>query len=187
MARAKKQKENEEQKVPSTQENSSIAYSGKVTIQFVRNNRTVRTIRKHNSGCEALFEFLSNCLSGNYEYSEVPMYLTGFKVNGDTWARTLTSPVPLANVVTERKLDGDTYVGHKTTYKFIIPSTSIYSVPLNVFALYNTKNISSYNKSNASAIIQLDVGQEITSEDVGKGISIIVIWEITIENKTIGG
>lgn len=185
MARAKKQKENEEQKGSSTQENSSIAYSGKVTIQFVRNNRTVRTIRKHNSGCEALFEFLSKCLSGNYEYSGVPMYLAGFRVNGEIWTRALASPVPLTNVVTERKLDDGTYVGHKTTYKFIIPSTSIYSVPLNVFALYSTENVSNYNKNNASAIIQLE--QEITSEDVGKGISIIVVWEITIENKTIGG
>lgn len=44
----------------------SLEYSGNVTIKLYDGERLLRTSKHHNTGCAKLFNFIADCLTGNF-------------------------------------------------------------------------------------------------------------------------
>ena len=61
----KNKKENPD--VVKKQDTVSIGYSGKVTVTVVDDRKVVSRKVGHNAGGQPLFQFLAQCLCGNYE------------------------------------------------------------------------------------------------------------------------
>ena len=64
----KNKKENTE--VVKKQDTISIGYSGKVKVTVVDDRKVVSRNVGHNAGGQPLFQFLAQCLCGNYENAE---------------------------------------------------------------------------------------------------------------------
>lgn len=185
MPRKKKEIQQVREAVPETA-SSSISYKGNVTIKLVKGGKIIKSIKKHNTGCPELFKFLTECLVNLPNENSHPKYLRCF-----TFDDSGGSP-SMGNLGTNA-LIGDGYVSYtdadsvedsttttyKSIFKFIIPSTIIRS-NINVVAIYNVNKVN--EPSNPSAFMQL-IGDDIISTDnLGAGISVIVLWEMSFQD-----
>lgn len=92
---------------------STIKYRGDVTIEFVKNGKIVRTIKKHNSATKYLFEFIYHCLAGNFYQDELPSFVIPLTEVGGQYYLYNTNFTPITKVIVE---DNNTVV----TYKCLI-------------------------------------------------------------------
>ncbi len=163
---------------------ASIVYNGNVTIKLVKDGKTLKTVKKHNTGCIELFDFLSNCLMGNFVQSKTPKLLMGYHLASGEPTKTnlgtnaLSTLVPYADIA--KIYDGDNC---KVEYKFNIPSLIVNTAvgSINVLALFNMSNASA-DSPVPSAFVKLDSSKVITPEMVSSGINIIVIWDMQFSN-----
>lgn len=172
---------------------SSLVYSGNVTIKLTKNGKTLKSFKRHNVGCIPLFDFLTRCLTNAYNGNDCPKYLLGFHSDSGTISEgTLGTPAFTGGPITYQSVDQSTSKNkttYKTTYKFIIPSTLIDTTviidnkKLNVLAIYSTTNRNS--TTSPSAYISLPENKQIGIADLGVGISIIVLWEMTLTDKSL--
>lgn len=161
---------------------ANIVYNGNVTIKLVKDGKTLKTVKKHNTGCTELFDFLSECLMGNLVQSKTPKVLMGYHNDEDPTVgvlgtKALSTFVPYADI--DKISVGDNY---KVEYKFNIPSLIVStSDSINVLALFNMDNA---NKPVPvpSAFIKLGSGKAITPAMVSSGVNIIVLWDMQFSN-----
>lgn len=188
MPRKKKEIQQVREAVPETA-SSSISYKGNVTIKLVKGGKIIKSIKKHNTGCPELFKFLTECLVNLPNENSHPKYLRCFTFNdsGDD--------SPSMDNLGNNALIGDGYVSYtdadsvedsttttytyKSIFRFIIPSTIIRS-NINVVAIYNVNKVN--EQSNPSAFMQLTGKDIISTNNLGAGISVIVIWEMSFQD-----
>lgn len=191
MANSKKQKKKEE--VQNT--SSSIEYTGSVTVKLVKDGKTVKSFRRHNTGCFSLFKFLVDCLAFQYSGNNCPKFLKCYHSSGTPTVANLGDnaligggAVSSTDAETEISNSSSIDVEGKVTYKFIIPSsmidTSIVSgsSTINTLALYSTENVNVNNYP--SAYLSLDTKNQIKDTDLGAGVSIIILWDLIFKNHT---
>lgn len=163
---------------------ANIVYSGNVTVKLVKDGKTLKTVKKHNTGCSELFDFLSECLMGNFVQGKMPKVLMGYYNNEDPTAtslgtKVLSTFVPYADI-DKISVEDDNY---KVEYKFNIPALIVNTSthPINVLALFNMNNANE-SASVPSAFIKLDSSKEITPDMVSSGVNIIVLWDMQFSN-----
>lgn len=179
------------EEVAPTPTSSSIIYSGNVTINLVKGNKTIRTFKKHNTGYTPLFDFLTRCLAGlSTTSNDCPKYIRCFHSGGG-----VLSPGNLGvNVIRGEgclaysTVDQDSTTQQAVTYKFVIPSsmldiTVLGNNKIDAIAIYSTSNM--HSQSNPSAYISIPTSKQIGSNDLGNGVSVIVLWEMTFNNSTV--
>ena len=168
---------------------ANIVYSGNVTIKLVKDGKTLKTVKKHNTGCSELFDFLSECLMGNFVQGKMPKVLMGYYLASGEPTKTNLGKKVLSTLVHYSDIDkisvGDSY---KVEYKFNIPALIVNidsenSESVNVLALFDMKNANE-SAPVPSAFIKLDSNKEITPEMVSSGINIIVLWDMQFSNPT---
>lgn len=166
---------------------SSITYKGDVTIKIVKNGKAISTFKRHNTGYTPLFDFLTQCLMnyGNVSLG-APKFLKCFSSNAN-----VLSPDNLGvNVMTSgggvaySSIDQDESK-QSVTYKFVIPSsiidtTSLATSKINALALYSTINMQ--DQSKPSAYISIPNAKQISIGDLGNGVSIVILWQMTFDN-----
>lgn len=162
---------------------ASIVYNGNVTIKLVKDGKTLKTVKKHNTGCPELFDFLSNCLMGDFVASKTPKVLMGYNSDGtptkeNLGTKALSTFVPYADIA--KINDGDNC---KVEYKFNVPSLIVNTAVgnINVLALFNSSN-ANVPTPVPSAFVKLESAKEITPEMISSGINIIIIWDMLFSN-----
>ena len=197
MAKTKKSKKlklvSEEviEEVAPTPTSSSIVYSGNVTINLVKGNKTIRTFKKHNTGYTPLFDFLTRCLAGlSTTSNDCPKYIRCFHSGGGVLSPSSlgTNVIRGEGCLAYSTVDQDSTTQQAVTYKFVIPSsmidtTSLENNKIDAIAIYSTTNM--HNQSNPSAYISIPTSKQIGSDDLGNGVNVIVIWEMTFNNSTV--
>lgn len=158
-----------------------LDYSGKVTVNVVRNGEVLKTIDGHNSGTYRLFEFIAKCLSGKYESQCTPKFLQIFHVADASQdiSENLQSLVGIISVATTIYNSSKQNSSASASLTFSIPGELFNNVSLlpNLFALYSQED--RLNQTSPLATYYLDGGLTNIASDT----NVIVVWELIIGNK----
>ena len=150
--------------IESKEENkSSIHYTGKVTVELKKKNKTVNSKVLYNKGTPRLFEFLALGIAGDYATSNSlrPLYLNIYSTTKTT-EDSIDENSDFDNKVNLTKLSANTLVnvkpvldenqitiGYSATLKFLIPLISVSIDPhldhdkqLNLVGLFNSSEVS---------------------------------------------
>lgn len=166
---------------------SSISYKGDVTIKLVKNGKAISTFKRHNTGYTPLFDFLTQCLmsQGNVTLN-APKFLKCFTSNASALSpdNLGTNVMASGGGVAYSSIDQDTSK-QSVTYKFVIPSstidtTSLATSKINALALYSTINMQ--DQAKPSAYISIPDASQISIGDLGSGVSIVILWQMTFDN-----
>lgn len=199
MARKKKE-------VVETKQKAGVAYTGKVKIQFIKNNRVYKTIDQHNEGTTELFKYLANCIIGNYNQGLRPQYIHTYycentqaaldpanenaryklwETTGANPASKSTCPINIAYNTVSPELDKtSSSVIFKPcigSISFMIPAQQI-SGKTNVICLYNTAAWSNSTVPLAYIVLSEKEAKQFEVEENNTS-NILVTWELAVSNK----
>ena len=65
----------------------------------------------------------------------------------------------------------------------MIDTTTLGNNKIDAIAIYSTANM--HSQANPSAYISIPTSKQIDSNDLGNGVSVIVLWEMTFNNSTV--
>ena len=157
---------------------STIGYKGIVTIDYIRKNEIVKTIKVHNKGNKSLFSFLVTCLEGRLIEGMRPKILRVYnctKSETTKYTEAVTTPIIYTSA---RALDTS------IVYKFLIPATAIRKdtkgnyYELNHFRLFSTDN-DSQDSSLDDCCAYVDLTTGISPDGV---TNYLITWTLQITN-----
>lgn len=202
----KNKKENT--KVVKKQDTVSVGYSGKVIVTVVDDRKVVSRKVGHNAGGQPLFQFLAQCLCGNYENTKPlqPLKIKLFYNNAtnekdaianiQNWVKSegdFTSVVSASNFIfvnapgaTEEIADEE---GNKNGYKailhFRVPFSFVTKNEVNQICLYAQKE-NDDKKYSAYYLFKDSKNKEklapIKVNNQQASYNLIIEWELSIAN-----
>lgn len=184
--------------------NQSISYFGKVTVRIQKGDKIISTKTSHNEGKAELFEFLIDCLNGNYQKDNRPTRVRVFRKIGGESVDTpnfskdtvLCPGVYLDGLST---IDRSQTTKRTITYHFRIPFTILSlgqpgeTAEFCKLALYSNENSNNSNIDKPSAIFLFTtkdaagnlIWDPITIDNkVNSNYSIIIDWSLTLGNSS---
>ena len=210
MARKKKTTESQVSEEEVKQETkNAITYKGSVKVQLIKNGKVLKTHKLHNNGRYPVFQFLCECLRGNYVNADVerPKYISLFTVDSDTYSKYLKgnstiSISSLFNADNRASIGAATFKGTpklevtqstetdlngsaNLVYEFSIPSQNITDVNANAVCIYGTENWnSSFDNPSAYFFCTDDDGglTKLIDRSIDNNYSILVEWTMTFKN-----
>ena len=201
----KNKKENPE--IVKKQDTISVGYSGKVTVTVVDDRKVVSRKVGHNAGGQPLFQFLAQCLCGNYENTKPlqPLKIrlfynkatdtTAATTNINNWvgSDSNTSIEEASNFIfvnapsaTEEIEDEE---GNKNGYKailhFRVPFSFVTHNEINQICLYaqnesDPKRYSAYYLFTDSADVEKLAPIKVNNQQTS--YNLIIEWELNISN-----
>ena len=167
-----------------TKINNDISYHGEVSISVMDGKRKLCAVT-HNNGRKGLFNFLSNCLLGNFiaAKSSYPSKIACF----GTVAGTDAMPVRLSSFIrydSSRWETKETSTGSSIYFHFRIPYMALKPGTISKLRLY-TNDVSGEDvEEDICAEINLEDTKYITVPDTTDGnFTIIVDWKITLTDE----
>ena len=169
-----KKKRTTKKKIKEAQVNSptTIYYKGSVNIALRRNGRTIKTYDTHNNGKPQLFNFILNCLAGNYykhlrPYYVIPFYIV--QVENEIQERYTTDV--LSPIFNASLIDNETL-----SYKILLPN-SLFTQQKQLGGLMF------YASVNAPTSVQVD--GIVTDEEKNNSSMIMYLFDSTAEEKNL--
>ena len=144
-----------------------IGYKGKVKIELKHGDKTYKTIHYNNSGKSPLFDFLLDCLAGNYNDYNRPQFIM---LKNTDKENCLNVPQPLINLSLSYGENGN------ISYEFLIPYNSFYADKKSFQYIYLISQLN-YNQLNPSAVI--DLGE---AEDIDNTTNLSITWVLSVAN-----
>lgn len=202
----KNKKENPE--IVKKQDTISVGYSGKVTVTVVDDRKVVSRKVGHNAGGQPLFQFLAQCLCGNYENTKPlqPLKIKLFYNNAtnendaitniQNWVKSegdFTSVVSASNfvfvnapsVTKEIKDEKGNKNGYKAILHFRVPFSFVTHTEINQICLYaqnevDPKKYSAYYLFKDSTNKQKLAPIKVDNQQTS--YNLIIEWELSISN-----
>ena len=170
---------------------SGVAYEGRVTAKVMHGSKVVRTIRSKNVGAVPLMRFLAGCLAGNYVPTDRPNYAAALtKKDGALEDEALDPlspfPVPSSTATTHYgEASGGVYA--TASLSFVMSGLSLGNKTIYGYALYDSRNASSYNDGGTlgtySALVSLPESDRIS---LSSGENLVITWDLTLANADFG-
>ena len=170
---------------------SGVAYEGRVTAKVMHGSKVVRTIRSKNAGAVPLMRFLAGCLAGNYVPTDRPNYAAALtKKDGALEDEALDPlspfPVPSSTATTHYgEASGGVYA--TASLSFVMSGLSLGNKTIYGYALYDSRNASSYNDGGTlgtySALVSLPESDRIS---LSSGENLVITWDLTLANADFG-
>lgn len=166
-------------------ENSSLSYSGKVTIKKVKNGKIISEETYHNAGNTPLFSFLLNCLAGNYSSDLKPQIITPIvhKQNNNYGYAENKESIPITSIkVLTKENSNISYI----EYVFHLAYKEYLKSGIDGLALYNLAYVPNKNTilkdsdidPNYSMIVSFNDRKFSTKEE-----DLLIIWDLSLDNK----
>ena len=167
-----------------TKINNGISYHGEVSISVMDGKRKLCAVT-HNNGRKGLFNFLSNCLLGNFiaAKSSYPSKIACFGTVTDT-DTTLVRLSSFIRYDSSRWETKETSTGSSIYFHFRIPYMALKPGTISKLRLY-TNDVSGEDvEEDICAEINLEDTKYITVPDTTDGnFTIIVDWKITLTDE----
>lgn len=171
-------------------------YSGKVTISSYLGDRLIQTETSHNAGLPKLFQFIGNCLQGNWSNakSNRPCKLVLLRT-ADAESRQINSPLDTATsdywsedyAISSPIIYDSAAIIQRTgettsavTYHFRVPFLSLISGSQIKKLLLLPTNPSSYQTDACAYYI---LNEPIQVPESGGNFTVIVEWTLTFNNE----
>ena len=166
---------------------SGVAYEGRVTAKVMHGSKVVRTIRSKNAGAVPLMRFLAGCIAGNYVPTDRPNYAAALKEDETKKLVPLSPfPVPSSTATTHSsEASGSAYA--MASLSFVMSGLSLGNGTICGYALYDSRNASSYNAGRDlgtySALVTLPEDDRIS---LSSGENLVITWDLTLANADFG-
>lgn len=201
----KNKKENPE--IVKKQDTISVGYSGKVKVTVVDDRKVVSRKVGHNAGGQPLFQFLAQCLCGNYENAKTSQPLkirlfyneaetkTAATRNIETWVGSASNTsieeasnfifVNAPSVPEEIEDEKGNKNGYKAILHFRVPFSFVTRNEINQICLYaqneiDPKKYSAYYLFTDSTDAEKLAPIEVNNQQAS--YSLIIEWELSIAN-----
>lgn len=167
---------------------SGVAYEGRVTAKVMHGDKVVRTIRSKNAGAVPLMRFLAECLAGNYVPTDRPNYAAALTLKEQSDELTPLSPFPVpSSTATTHSGTASGGIYATASLSFVMSGLSLGGGEICGYALYDSRNASSYNAGGAlgeySAKVSLPKEDRIT---ISSGENLVITWDLTLANADFG-
>ena len=164
--------------------NNSLKYTGVVTLSQYIGDKKVEIAKVHNAGAYPLFNFLSDCLLGDFELANLNrptkiMLLSKVYDSANSNSFDYVSNSGFMSVTSKPEKVYDSNTSSKIRYSFIITRDKLEGTSFDCIALY-PMSASMQDYKNFSAIC--DVRQKDMST-IASTMSLVVDWELTISNQ----
>jgi hypothetical protein len=159
--------------------NSSFSYNGVVTLVTKVGDKT-KIQKFHNNGTDKLFEAYARALAGQSIHSLLPSHLNLGIVSGETFNSTLGNRVPVTVTYVSA-----TEIAYDVSYDYGVPYTRVSTIL--------TKNMMK-DSINGDLTARLETpdgnvlaevlipGLGDTLKNIGRGIQLILLWDLYIVN-----
>ena len=204
----KNKKENPE--IVKKQDTISVGYSGKVIVTVVDDRKVVSRKVGHNAGGQPLFQFIAQCLCGNYENTKPlqPLKIKLFYNKTETetvaeatkniqnWVKSegdftnITSAsnfifVNVAGATEEIKDEEGNKNGYKAILHFRVPFSFVTNKKVNQICLYAQNESDPKNYSAYYLFTNSNDATELAPIEVNNqqtSYNLIIEWELSIAN-----
>lgn len=201
----KNKKENPE--IVKKQDTISVGYSGKVKVTVVDDRKVVSRKVGHNAGGQPLFQFLAQCLCGNYENAKTSQPLkirlfyneaktkTAATRNIETWVGSASNTsieeasnfifVNAPSVPEEIEDEKGNKNGYKAILHFRVPFSFVTRNKINQICLYAQNEIDSKKYSAYYLFTDSTDAEKLAPIEVNNqqaSYSLIIEWELSIAN-----
>ena len=160
---------------------NTLKYTGIVTISQVIGKKKIELAKVHNRGSNSLFNFLSDCLIGDFDTARLdrPTKIMLLQEEHNEETGEILSIVPVSGfiyrITTPEKVYND-YAG-AVRYSFIINRDMLESLDFNCIGLYSdSKLVTDYNEYAALCSINVE------KERATAASALLVDWELQISN-----
>ena len=158
---------------------STMEYTGIVTLSQYTNGKKLAIASIKNSGGKSLFDFLANCLVGDYTTanSDRPSKILLLNVSDDDNIISAAKDATFIRLLSNPEKVYSSEVEGIVRYSFIIPQEQFVGTKFNAIGLYtNTKSIEDVEDYAAFCKIDLSTTNLLMS-------SVLVLdWELHISN-----
>ena len=168
---------------------NKLSYTGTVRLSQYIGQEKVTIAEIHNAGSNSLFNFLSDCLVGNFDVARAERPANIMLLNTE-FEDYKASDGTVTKIVKTVKSASNGYIGllsaqekiyeenaGKVRYSFMIPRDMIESTTFNSMGLYPS-SVSRDDVESYSAICELNIDKNTISPT-----SVLVVdWELTISN-----
>lgn len=199
---------NENHEAVKKQDTISVGYSGKVKVTVVDDRKVVSRKVGHNAGGQPLFQFLAQCLCGNYENTKAlqPLKIKLFyndaknvavaTGNIEAWASSGSSSsekvtsasnfifVNAPSVPEEIEDEEGNKNGYKAILHFRVPFSFVTHNKINQICLY-AQNENDDKKYSAYYLFKDSKDEKLAPIEVNNqqaSYSLIIEWELSIAN-----
>lgn len=178
---------------------NNLTYAGTVTVSQRIGHKKVPVLQVHNNGNLPLFNFLTECLTGNFETAKLArptkimiLKQTKFPDEGVeklTYERLSSFIYLLASP--ERRYSSETTSISKVCFSFIIPRDLLESIDFEnddkdvtyMLGLYPA-NATLSDITEYSAICEFDLSR-VNASTIGVSSVLVVDWELSISDKAV--
>lgn len=164
---------------------NTLGYTGVVTLSRYRNNKKHELIKVHNAGKSPLFDFLADCLVGNYEAAAQsrPTQIKLLKVtkvtSGDGEAEAIDSASGFISLMTTPEKINRTDAGG-VRYSFIVTRDMVIDTNFNRIGLY-TKTATEQTLDEYAAFCDIPDSSG-TNGSLSASSALLIDWELIISN-----
>lgn len=163
--------------------NTTLQYTGDVSIKVLRKGKVVRSIRNHNDGNAPLFKFILDCLAGEYHEENRPTWIVPFHTEEDKDYYSIPKIIPVNQFAVLQS--GEEYV---LSYRCLMSSTYFgNSTKIDGLLFYSGTNAPTYIQTNApipdndNYSMRMSLGLDSGSGgNIFQDEDIIVTWQIRI-------
>lgn len=161
---------------------NSLGYAGRVTISQRIGSKKIKIAELHNAGANPLFNFLADCLIGDFDKASIDrpkkIMLLNKKINTDDNSFTYESVSEFIYLLTnpEKVYKDNAGSSAVVRYSFVITRDKLENANFNCIALYTDTVM---EPDNYAAIC------EVTNSSFNSAVSsaLVVDWELIISNK----
>ena len=154
-----------------------LGYKGEVRISLIEDSGRVISVRQHNAGEDALFEYLAQCLCGLNVPANYPRFLDIEELDASTNVYSSILPNGMVNTRDHRYEDDD---GWCAVLSFSVNKSSVIEPHGKLrFCLYGGE----YNNKKLYATVD-DVKTEVITQLV-PGTTLYVEWVLSVQNVTV--
>lgn len=150
---------------------NSVSYTGNVKIELFNGKRKLQQYCTHNTGKQRLFDFLANCLVGNFNAAKSAMPCRVACFNNED--KLVSKYVYYDSAAVDRTTNGKD--GTLVIYRFRIPYTCL-------IAGGTIKKVALYSNNDQQNKYAEDEIPEIPIPSSGGNFTIAIEWTMTITN-----
>ena len=166
---------------------NSLGYTGIVTLsQYIQNNKIPIT-KAYNKGRSSLFNFLSDCLKGDFELAKLSLpsniMLLNAEINSETGEidqfTAASGVIALSTIATpEKALDESS---GRVRYSFIVTRDQLETESFNAIGLYAKGIKPEYCQYNMAYCI---LDESVNSANLSVSSALVVDWDLIITNNS---
>lgn len=153
---------------------NTLQYAGIVTVSQRIGNNKIKVAQIHNSGSNLLFDFIIDCLAGDFIEYNRPYYIRLLSDKGSGQYESRSELIPCLSLPKKTPYESS------VTYSFEIPRSFLQGTNFNCIGLYSASTESTTDLGEYAAVCSTD--GKINEAQISAASALLVDWKLIITN-----